>query len=306
MKIIVTGGAGFIASNVADEYINQGHQIATIDNLVTGHTQNLNPKAKFYQADILDLDALKKIFTEFKPDVVNHHAAQISVRESVKEPKFDANTNILGTINILECCKEFKCKLIYASSGGARYGEPQYLPCDEKHPVKPICPYGISKHSAEHYIELYHTLHGLQYNIIAYANVYGPRQDPQGEAGVVSIFTDRMLQNKECLIFGDGEQTRDFVYVGDVARANVLALNFKNKLYNIGTGKPTSINQIFHTIKQATGSKTEEKHGPNLPGDIRHVYLSNELAKKELGWEPKIDLTEGILRTIEWAKNRLN
>src|SRR3990172_499833 len=251
MNILVTGGAGFIGSHVVDLYLEHGHRVVVVDDLSTGHRRNLNPRATFYEADIRG-PLIGSIFEMEGPEIVNHHAAQMDVRRSVAEPVFDADVNILGSLNLLECARRSGVqRFVYISSGGAVYGEPEYLPCDEAHPVNPICQYGASKHTVEHYLYMYHEIYGLDYVVLRYPNVYGPRQDPRGEAGVVAIFTGQMLTDKEIVINGDGEQQRDFVYVGDCALANLLATTSENQntIYNLGFGRPTSINDIFSALK---------------------------------------------------------
>lgn len=306
MKILVTGGAGFIGSNVVDMLISRGHKVVVVDNLSTGRRENVNPCAEFYEADIKDKEELNNVFKKENPDAVCHHAAQINVRKSIANPAFDAHNNVIGTINVLECCKDNEVKkIVYASSGGARYGEPVTLPCSENHRVRPLSPYGISKHSAEHYVELYYDLYGLDYTILAYANVYGPRQDPKGEAGVIALFLDWCMKGKVCDIFGDGKQTRDYVYVGDVARANVLALEreTKSKNFNIGTGVETSVNKLFETISEIVG-KGDKKHSSAVEGEVRKIYLDCGLAEKGLGWKAEVGLKEGLEKTFEWLKKK--
>lgn len=308
-KVLVTGGAGFIGSNIVDLLIEKGYDVVVVDNLFTGSRENVNKKAKFCKADITKPE-LRGVFEKEKPDFVIHEAAQINVRKSVSEPIFDAKSNILGTINVLECCRESKVKkVLYSSSGGACYGEPEYMPCDEKHPVNPICHYGVSKHAAEHYFYLYNVLYGLDYVILRYSNVYGPRQDPKGEAGVISIFLEKVTNSQQPLIFGDGKQTRDYVFVKDVANANLLALEkdtkkAKIRIFNIGTGKRTDVNEIFSLIKSATSTKIDAKHVEPVPGEIRNICLDIKLAEKELGWKPKVDLKEGIKKTVEWFNTK--
>ncbi len=252
MKILVTGGAGFIGSHVVDLFVSEGYEVVIVDDLSTGRMSNLNPAATFYQMDIRD-PKIVDVFEKERPDYVSHHAAQMDVRRSVVEPLFDADVNILGSINLIEAARTTGVKrFLYISSGGTAYGEPQYLPCDENHPVLPICQYGVSKHTVEHYLFLYHLNYGLDYTVLRYPNVYGPRQDPHGEAGVVAIFVGKMLAGEPVTITGDGEQQRDFVFVGDCARGNLLGMNAPVGIYNLGYGVGTSINQIFDALKEIT------------------------------------------------------
>ena len=305
MKILITGGAGFIASHVADLLIDNGHAIVIVDDLSSGRRENINPRAAFYHVSILD-QALADIFREEKPDVVIHHAAQISVRDSVKDPLRDMEINIRGSLLLLEHCKDCKVgKFIFSSTGGALYGEQDYFPADENHPTRPLSPYAIAKLSVEKYLFFYHTTHRLPYTVLRYANVYGPRQDPFGEAGVVAIFCQKMLKNSQPVINGDGEQTRDFVYVGDVARANLLALNHQvTGEINIGTGIETSINTIFNEIKSLLAPGIPEVHGPAMPGEQLRSVLSYKKARTVLGWEPSMPLTEGLRHTVEFFRNQ--
>ncbi len=310
MKILVTGGAGFIGSHVVDKFIESGHQVIVVDNLSSGRRENLNPQAKFYEVDIREKVKLEEIFKEERPDVVDHHAAQISVVSSVEDPGFDAEVNIIGSLNLIDLSLRYGVKkFIYASTGGAVYGEPIYLPCDEKHPVDPLAPYGISKHTVEHYLYMNHVNFGLNYVVLRYANVYGPRQDPHGEAGVVAIFSKRMLQGKEAYIFGDGWQERDFVYVGDVADANLAALNYEKEIkssldpiFNVGTGVGTNVNTIFSLIKKFTGFEKDPVYKPPRPGEVYRVYLDVEKIKNEMDWVPRISLEEGLKLTVEWFR----
>lgn len=304
MKILVTGGAGFIGSHVVDLLVENGHEVVVVDNLSTGHRSNVNPGAKFYQVDIRSPE-LEDIFAKERPEVVDHHAAQMDVRFSVEDPLFDADVNILGSIKLIELARKFQVnKFIYISTGGAVYGEPEYLPCDEAHPIQPICPYGASKHTVEHYLFMYKELYDLEYVILRYPNVYGPRQDPHGEAGVVAIFTGQMLQGAQVVINGDGEQERDFVYVGDCAQANLLALNSGeiNTVYNLGYGEGTTINQIFTSLKSITGYELMAKHGPAKTGETRRIYLEASKAKNQLGWQPTVGLEAGLTKTVEFFK----
>jgi UDP-glucose 4-epimerase len=303
-KILVTGGAGFIGSHVVDLFVAQGYEVVIVDDLSTGRASNLNPAAKFYQIDIRS-PQLGEVFEAEKPDYVSHHAAQMDVRRSVAQPLFDADINILGSINLLEIAKDFQVKrLIYISTGGAVYGEPESLPCDESHPINPICQYGASKHTVEHYLYMYHVNYGLQYTVLRYPNVFGPRQDPHGEAGVVAIFTGKMLAGEPVTINGDGEQTRDFVYVGDCAQANLLALTIDHEsgIYNLGWGRPTSINDITSVLVHITGYGLPVEYGPAKVGETRHIYLDASKIKKDLGWEPTVTLEEGLEKTVEYFK----
>jgi len=306
MKVLVTGGAGFIGSHVVDTLISAGYEVVVVDDLSTGNLANLNPAATFYQVDIRS-PQLAEVFEKERPDYVDHHAAQMDVRRSIADPLFDAEVNVIGSINLIECCRRYGVKrLIYISTGGAVYGEPEYLPCDEAHPVNPICPYGASKHTVEHYLYMYQQNYGLDYIVLRYPNVYGPRQDPHGEAGVVAIFTGQMLAGGQVVINGDGEQQRDFVYVEDCARANLMAMNSQNAnlIYNLGYGRGTTVNEIFTTLKNITGYQLAATHGPAKVGETRQIYLDATKAQKELGWKPTVDLEEGLQRTADYFKRR--
>jgi UDP-glucose 4-epimerase len=304
VKVLVTGGAGFIGSHVVDLFIENDYDVVIVDDLSTGRESNLNPKAKFYQVDIRS-PQIAEIFEQEKPDFVNHHAAQMDVRKSVEDPLFDADVNVRGSINLIEAARVNNVKhFVYISTGGAVYGEPEYLPCDEAHPINPICPYGASKHTVEHYLYMYKENYGLNYTVLRYPNVYGPRQDPHGEAGVVAIFTGQMLNSEQSIIYGDGENTRDFVFVGDCARANLLALTVDHPsgIYNIGWGKPTSVNHIFNALKEITSYPLPDVHGPAKLGETRYIYLDAEKARRELGWEATISLEDGLRQTVDYFK----
>ncbi len=302
MKVLLTGGCGFIGSHVQDLYIENGFEVVVVDNLSSGKIEHLNPKAKFYKIDITEKECLKEVFEMEKPDIVNHHAAQISVINSTRNPQEDARINILGTLNLLELSINYGLKrFLFSSSGGAIYGDPIYLPCDELHPVDPLSPYGISKYAGEMYIRYYHKTFGLDYVILRYGNVYGPRQDPYGEAGVVAIFGKNMLEDKDCYIFGDGNQERDFVYVGDVAKANLMltvAENLKERIFNVGTGKGTSVNELFSLMKKITGYKKDAVYNEARRGEVYKVYLNVDRLRK-FGWKDEITFEEGIKRTIK-------
>jgi UDP-glucose 4-epimerase len=308
MRILVTGGAGFIGSHVVDRFLEAGHEVIVVDNLSTGRRVNLNPRAKFYEVDI-GSRALEEVFEREKPEVVDHHAAQVDVRRSMADPIFDAQVNVLGSLNLLECARAYGVrKFLYISSGGAIYGEPVSLPCTEEHPIRPLCPYGASKYIMERYLYLYKQNYDLDYTVFRYGNVYGPRQDPSGEAGVVAIFAGQMLNGQTPVINGTGEQARDFVYVGDCAHANVLALPADDdagsgSAYNLGNGVGTSINQIFEMLKHLTGYENDPIYGPAKPGETFRIYLNAERAREELGWEPKVSLREGLQRTVEYFRD---
>lgn len=301
MKILVTGGAGFIASQIADEYINQGHQIFILDNLTTGFEKNINLNAQFIREDICS-SAIISLFEKEKFDVINHHAAQIDVRKSVNDPVFDANTNILGTINLLQASiKTGVKKFIFASTGGAIYGEQEYFPADEKHPTNPVSPYGITKLTIEKYLYFYRNEYGLKYSILRYANVYGPRQNPFGEAGVVAIFTNKLLRNENPVINGNGKQTRDYVFVEDVVKANVIALNDNSsEIYNVGTGTETSVNELFLKLNKVAGNKAEEKHGPAPKGEQLRSVISSAKLFNRFKWKPSIKIDEGLQKTFNF------
>ena len=305
MKVLVTGGAGFIGSHIVDAYIDLGHDVAVIDDLSSGRKKNIHPDAKFYEEDIGSPD-LEKIFQEVKPDVVNHHAAQVDVRRSVADPAFDAGTNIIGTINILQNCIKYDSnKFIFASTGGAIYGEQDAFPADEGHPLRPISPYGITKLAVENYLCYYRSNYGLDYVVLRYGNVYGPRQDPYGEAGVIAIFIQKLLNNDQPVINGDGRQTRDFVYVGDVVRANRLALmTGEGGIFNIGTALETDINTIYKMLVKITGSKAKEVHGPEKPGEQKRSVIDHKKAGHILNWQPDISLEDGLIDTVDYFKNK--
>jgi UDP-glucose 4-epimerase len=300
MKVLVIGGAGFIGSHIVDKLIENGDEVVIIDNLSTGSMDNVNEKAVFYQEDIRNKE-IEKIFDQERPDVVIHHAAQIDVQKSIKDPMFDGDVNILGTINILENCKKYNVeKIIYASSA-AVYGIPRYLPIDEQHCVNPISYYGISKHTPEHYIKVYSQLDDIKYTILRYANVYGIRQDPKGEGGVVSIFLDMLLSGKNPTILGDGEQTRDYIYVEDIANANVKALKLgDNEICNISTNKKTTVTELFNIMRDILKSDCVAIYGDERKGDIKHSTLNNQKSMKLLDWEPGYSIGGGLTKTIKY------
>lgn len=302
-KILVTGGAGFIGSNLVDKLIELGHQVAVIDNLSSGKREYLNPQAKFYEVDICDKASIAKIFESEKFDYVYHLAAQIDVRISVADPELDNKINVLGGLNILENCNKNKVKkILFVSTGGAIYGETELMPTDESHPAYPLSPYGIHKLTFEKYLKYYFEVYGQDYTIFRLANVYGPRQYKGGEAGVVSIFVDFAVNGKKLTINGDGLQTRDFVFVGDVVNALVAGLdNTHAGEINIGTGKETNLIEIVEAIEAALGRKIEREHTAAKPGEQRRSALHHGKAKEVLGWQPTVGLHEGIKKSITWT-----
>lgn len=301
--VIVTGGAGFIGSHVVDAFIAGGYEVVAIDNLLTGSRANLNPKARFYEADIRDAEALEHIFAREKPAIVSHQAAMADVRASLREPDAYAEVNIVGTIRLLEAARKHGVrKVTFASTGGAIYGDHEQTPTPETANAHPLDFYGVSKLSCEHYLFSYRHNYGLDYCALRYGNVYGPRQNAHGEAGVVAIFSARMLRNEPAVIYGDGLQQRDFAYVGDVARANFNAAHQGSGIYNIGTGIATDINTVFRELAKATGYALPETHGPAKPGEVRLSCIDPAKAKRELGWAPTINLTEGLARTVAYFK----
>lgn len=304
MKILVTGGAGFIGSHVADAYIELGHEVVIVDNLSMGNRNNVNPRARFYQMNIQDPDIFD-LFARERFDLVNHHAAQMDVRLSVADPIFDATNNIIGTINLLQAAVNNNVqKFIFISSGGAIYGEQDYFPADEEHPTRPLSPYGITKLTGEKYLYFYHHVYGLNYVILRYANIYGPRQNPKGEAGVIAIFTSKLLTGEQPIINGQGTQTRDYVYVGDVVAANVNALNYQgNDYFNIGTGKETTVNELFQRLNHLINARAQEVHGPAQPGEQLRSVLNYSKAQRLLHWSPQVNLDQGLLKTIEFFKH---
>jgi UDP-glucose 4-epimerase len=305
MRVLVTGGAGFIGSHVVDALVKEGHSVAVVDDLSMGKREQVHPAARFYRADIRDRQALEEVFRIERPEVVNHHAAQVDLRRSMSEPSFDASVNILGSLLLIELSLTCKVrKFIDISSGGAVYGEPQQLPVDERHPIRPMSAYGVSKYTVEQYLRLFDGA-GLDCTILRYANVYGPRQDPAGEAGVVAIFSRQMLAGERPTIFGDGTKTRDYVYVGDVVAANLLAMTEKlasGRSYNIGLGREVSDRQIFELVRSAVGATLEPILASKRPGEIERICLDASLAKAELGWEPAISLEEGMARTVAFYR----
>ena len=304
MNTLITGGAGFIGSHIQDKLIQLGHNVAIVDSLRSGKKENLNPKSKFYEVDVRDLDKLKKVFEDVRPEVVFHLAAQNEVPYSMEHPMEDHDINILGMINILECSKNHGSKIVYSNTGGALYGEvdPKDLPITEDFPItRPGSFYGVSKGCAELYLKLYGNLFHIPFVSLRYANVFGPRQDGNREAGIVAIFTSKMLKGETPIINGDGGHTRDYVFVEDVVEANILAMNYPhNDYFNIATSVRISNQVVFDMIRTAMKSDMKPNYGPDRPGDVRDNVLSNEKAKKLLQWEPKFSFEDGVKKTIEY------
>jgi UDP-glucose 4-epimerase len=302
MKILVTGGAGFIASNVVDTYIEAGHDVAIIDNLSTGKKQNLNPKARFYEIDLRNAKEVESVFENERPEIVNHHAAQIDVRKSVADPVYDAEVNIIGFLNVAQNCLKYKVKkVIFASTGGAIYGEVKKGGATEKTVPEPISPYAICKRTIEMHLHAYAVNFGLRWTVLRYGNVFGPRQDPLGEAGVIAIFIGKLMKGETPLIFGTGKQLRDYVYVKDVARANLMALKKgEGEIINIGTAVGSSVVDLFKHLKAIMKFPGEAKSEPPRTGELFRSVLAINKAKLVLGWTPKMTLRKGLEETVDW------
>jgi len=300
VKILVTGGAGFIGSHIVDRYVADGHKVTVLDNLSSGKKANLHPKAKFVKADIRS-PKLNKLFKAGRFDVLNHHAAQMDVRRSVQDPEFDASVNVHGFLNLLRLAKDFKVKkVIFAASGGTYYGECS-RPAAESCLPNPLSPYGVTKLAGEAYVKTFSSLYGFDFTVFRYGNVFGPRQDPHGEAGVVAIFTQRMLAGEPVFIFGNGKQRRDYVFVSDVAQANVLALRRgRHNVFNIGTQRATSVNELFAELKTLTGYPHKAIYKPARPGELFRSVLNVQHARKLLGWKPQFSLTEALQQTVDY------
>ncbi|OAB42990.1 SDR family NAD(P)-dependent oxidoreductase [Paenibacillus glacialis] len=306
MKVIVTGGAGFIGSNIVDMLLEYEHEVVIIDNLSTGKEENINSKAVFFNVDIRDAENLSKVFASVEADVVIHHAAQISVQKSLENPMLDAQINIDGTINVLNQCVKYNIKKIIYASSAAVYGIPQYLSIDEEHSISPISFYGISKQVPEEYIKLYSSLYGIKFTILRYANVYGIRQDPQGEGGVIPIFINELLRKNTPIIYGEGNQTRDFVFVKDVASANLAALeNADNMIINIGTDREVSINKFYELLASLLNSDATPNYREHRTGDIVRSALTNLKAAEHLGWRPTYSFEDGLRYTLKYYQKEL-
>lgn len=304
MRILITGGAGFIGSHIADAYVAAGHDVLVLDSLWEhggGRRSNVPAHAQFVQMDIRD-EGVSRIFAEFKPDVVSHHAAQHSVAISAREPIYDASVNVVGMLNVLESAVKARARKVIFASSGAIFGNPERLPINDETPRQPTSPYGITKMVTEHYLRFYKSEKGLDFTALRYGNVYGPRQDPNGEAGVVSIFIGKFLAHQPVRIDWDGEQTRDYVYVGDVARANVEALERGSGCFVVGTGVKTSVNAIYRTLVQITGFEAPIKGAPQRPGDARDAQFDASGAREALGWNASTTLADGMRATFEYFK----
>jgi UDP-glucose 4-epimerase len=307
VRILVTGGAGFIGSHVVDALLSSGHEVAILDNLATGNRENVNPKAFFYDIDVRNREGVGRVFAEFQPHVLNHHAAQAEVPKSIDDPVFDAEVNLLGGLNLLRSAADSGVrKFIFISTGGALYGDPEVVPCDETHPIRPLSPYGTSKYAFEQYLATFKRTFGLDYSVLRYANVYGPRQDFASEEGrVVAIFASRMLADEPVTIDWDGEQARDMLYVSDAVSANLVALERgSGEAYNIGTGKQVTINEIFRVLRELTGYRREPRHGPARKGDVYRIALDSSKAARELGWHASVGLLDGLEETVDWFRQK--
>ncbi|MCH6556603.1 MAG: NAD-dependent epimerase/dehydratase family protein [Nitrospirae bacterium] len=305
MKVMVTGGAGFIGSHLVDRLIQDGHEAVVVDNLSTGKRKHVNRAARFYKLDVQS-PRLERVFRKERPSVLMHLAAQMDIRRSVEDPIFDAQSNILGTINVLEqAVHHGSRKVVFASSGGAIYGEQEVFPAPESHPTRPLSPYGISKLAGEFYLAYYQQHSGIQYVSLRYSNVYGPRQDPHGEAGVVAIFTQKMLSGEQPIVNGTGRQTRDFVFVEDVVDAHLAVMGKDVQgCYNVGVGEETSINELFGMLADLTKSGSKQVHGPAKKGEQARSVVDSTKLRQELGWEPRTPLSEGLSRTVEFFRRQ--
>jgi UDP-glucose 4-epimerase len=307
MRILVTGGAGFIGSHTVDALVGAGgHQVSVLDNLASGKREQVNAGARFHHADLRDASAVRAVIEKEKPEVIIHLAAQMDVRRSVADPPFDAGVNLVGFLNLMESAREHGLRrVIFSSTGGAIYGEQEQFPCAEDHPLRPVSPYGVAKLATEKYLFFYKVQYGIDYLALRYANVYGPRQDPHGEAGVVAIFCGRMLEGKPCTVFGEGKPTRDYIFVGDIVRANLAALgSTASGAVNIGTGIETSTNDLYATLASIAGVKDKPEYAPARPGEQSRSVISPKLAEKVLGWRPQMALRDGLAQTLAFFKER--
>jgi UDP-glucose 4-epimerase len=308
MKVLITGGAGFIGSHIADAYVAEGLEVVILDNLYRGSLENVGSNVRFYRADVQDLETLELIFREERPAIVNHHAAQIDVRRSVEDPILDLQTNLMGSLNLMNLSVKYNIqRFIFASTGGAIYGEPDHLPAGENTPVRPLSPYGISKRAVELYLSVYGSVHRLPYVVLRYGNVFGPRQSSKGEAGVVAIFCEQMLKGVIPKIYGDGSKTRDYVEVSDVVRANLKALERgEGQIVNVASGTPTTDLQVFTAVREALNlSSFEPQFVPKRPGEVEHIHLDVTQAAQKLDWKPSVRFAAGVMRTADWFRRRV-
>ncbi len=307
MKILVTGGAGFIGSHISDALLAGGHEVHIIDDLSGGKLENIPAGTAFYELDIRS-ETASRLVIDHRFDVLIHHAAQMDVRKSVADPAFDADVNIIGFLSLMEAARKSGLqKVVFASTGGAMYGEPESAPQDENHPVRPVSPYGIAKFATEKYLHFYNVAYGIEYVALRYGNVFGPRQNPHGEAGVIAIFAERMLKDEPVFVNGSGEQTRDYVYVSDVVQANIAALEHDGSgVFNIGTGIETDVNHLFRQIKTLTGSTIPERHADAKPGEQMRSVLGCDRAANQLGWHPTVSIDEGLGYTVDWFSSRID
>jgi UDP-glucose 4-epimerase len=308
LKILVTGGAGFIGSHVVDAYVTAGHEVAVLDNFSTGREENVNPAARVFRVDVRDRPEVTSAVSSFKPDLVNHHAAQAEVPKSVADPGYDAQVNLVGGLNVLKASVDNAVsKVIFSSTGGALYGEPDIVPADEDHPVRPLSPYGTAKFAFEQYLGMFDRTFGLPYTVLRYANIYGARQDFHAEEGrVIAMFASRMIEGKPVTIDGDGNQSRDMLHVGDVAIANLAALDKgSGGTFHISTAIPLTINDLFRKLALLTEYRFEPRFGPARKGDVYRIALDNARAKEQLGWEPRITLEEGLRLTVDYFREML-
>ncbi len=302
MRILVTGGAGFIASHIVDRLIELGHEVCIVDSMIHGKKANINKLASLKEIDIRD-DKLIDTFLEFRPEIVIHNAAQISVPKSIENPMEDASINILGSISVLEACRKVGVRKIIYPASAAIFGQPIYLPIDEEHPLNMISGYGITKHTVEHYLKAYKSLYNIDYVVLRYSNVYGPRQDSTGEGGVISIFCEKIMRNTSPYIYGDGEQLRDFIYVKDIVRANIIAIeSLENGIYNVCSSNKLSVNQLLNIVNEVAKKNIEPLYTDKREGDIENSYMTYEKIKNEIGWEPEYDIYQGLKETLKWFK----
>jgi UDP-glucose 4-epimerase len=307
MRILVSGGAGFIGSHTVDALVaDGGHEVSIIDDLSAGKREQVNSRGRFYQADIRDAAAVRGVIERERPEVLVHLAAQMDVRRSVADPAFDAQVNLVGFLNLMEAGREHGLRrVVFSSTGGAIYGEQESFPCEENHPLRPVSPYGVAKLATEKYLFFYHAQYGIDYVAMRYANVYGPRQDPHGEAGVVAIFCGRILEDRPVTIYGDGGQTRDYVFVADVVRANMAAVASNvSGAFNVGTGVETDVNQLYAALARIAGTDRAPEFGPPRAGEQRRSVILPARAAKELGWRPQVELSDGLAQTLRFFRDR--